>query len=111
MWKRVMSMNFTLTLFRNDVIDVIKMSESTLERAKEAKKLIKEMESSAIKNCAGTHRERRKYLKNVLKEACLIFRDQPGLLGPRALNVFQMLATARDEVLWARVSFSTKVQK
>lgn len=101
MWKRVMSMNFTLTLFRSDVIDIIKLAESTLERAKEAKKLIKEMESSAIKRCAATHRERRRYLVHVLKEACIVFKDQPGLLGPRALNIFQLLSTSRDEVVWS----------
>ena len=34
MWKRVMSFNFTLTLFRNETINVFKLAEETLDRQK-----------------------------------------------------------------------------
>ena len=49
---------------------------------------------------AHIHRERRKYLRTALKELALLFSDQPGLLGPKALFVFMALSYARDEVHW-----------
>lgn len=33
------------------------------------------------------HRERRKFLRTALKELGLILTDQPGLLGPKVLNI------------------------
>lgn len=35
-----------------------------------------------------------------MKELSLILSDQPGLLGPKALLVFIILSSARDEVNW-----------
>jgi len=46
------------------------------------------------------HRERRKYLRNALRELVTVFSDQPGLLGPKILYVLMALSFARDEVLW-----------
>lgn len=35
-----------------------------------------------------------------LRELSLLFTDQPGLLGPKALYLFMGLSMARDEVNW-----------
>lgn len=61
---------------------------------------IKDAYQHAVQKAGHTHRERRKFLRTALKEMGLIFVDQPGLLGPKALLVFMGLAYARDEVLW-----------
>ena len=100
MWKRVLNFNFTLTLFRDETVDVFKLAETTFEKVKVAKRIVKEMETQATSNAAGIHRERRRYLRAVLKEACVLFHDQPGLLGPKALLVFQLISYGRDEVVW-----------
>jgi len=56
---------------------------------------------SHFRNCrTHLHRERRKFLRNALKELIQILSDQPGLLGPKALFVFMGLSFARDEVQW-----------
>ena len=39
-------------------------------------------------------------MRTALKELALLFADQPGLLGPKALFVFMALSFARDEVHW-----------
>lgn len=47
-----------------------------------------------------THREKRQFLRAQLRELSLLFSDQPGLLGPKALYLFEGLSMARDEVHW-----------
>jgi hypothetical protein len=44
MWKRVLTFNFTLTLFRDEVIDVFKVAEIAFEKIKVAKSIVKETE-------------------------------------------------------------------
>jgi len=39
-------------------------------------------------------------LRTAIRELCLIYTDQPGLLGPKALYVFQALSMAQNEVHW-----------
>ncbi len=46
------------------------------------------------------HREKRQFLRFVLREMSLLFTDQPGLLGPKALYLLIGLSMARDEVHW-----------
>lgn len=46
------------------------------------------------------HREKRQFLRAQLRELSLLFTDQPGLLGPKALYLFEGLSMARDEVHW-----------
>ena len=90
MWKRVLSFNFTLTLFREETIDVFKVAEVQFEKVKNVKKIVKEMEqqaSSTKTGAADIHRERRRYLRGVLKEATTLFHDQPGLLGNQILKL------------------------
>ena len=63
MWKRVMSFNFTLTLFRNETINIFKLAEETLDKQKSAKNIIREAEKKAQQNVTIVHRERRNYLR------------------------------------------------
>ncbi len=46
------------------------------------------------------HREKRQFLRSTLKELTLLFTDQPGLLGPKALYLLIGLSMARDEINW-----------
>ncbi len=39
-------------------------------------------------------------MRGALRELSLLFTDQPGLLGPKALYLFIGLSMARDEVHW-----------
>ena len=87
-----MSFNFTLTLFRNETINVFKLAEETLDKQKSAKNIIREAEKKAQQNVTIVHRERRNYLRNVLKEALLILEDEPGLLAPQILLVLEILS-------------------
>ena len=100
MWKRVMSFNFTLTLFRNETINIFKLAEDSLDRLKSAKTIIREVEKKAQQNVPIVHKERRRYLRGVAHEALLILEDEPGLLAPQALLVFELLSYCRDEILW-----------
>ena len=93
MWKRVLSFNFTLTLFREETIDVFKVAEVQFEKVKNVKKIVKEMEQQATSTKTGAadiHRERRRYLRGVLKEATTLFHDQPGLLGNLGPNIIRV---------------------
>lgn len=46
------------------------------------------------------HAHRRQFLRAALRELYFLIKDQPGLLGPKALFVWMGLSFARDEVLW-----------
>ncbi len=46
------------------------------------------------------HREKRQFLRSALRELSLLFADQPGLFGPKALYLLIGLSMARDEVHW-----------
>lgn len=37
------------------------------------------------------HRERRKFLRSALKELATVLSDQPGLLGPKVINLILIL--------------------
>ena len=94
---------WVLTLFRDEVLYHHSFIQSYFETRKDlAKKTsdIKDAYSSAVQHSPLLHRERRKYLRTALKELCLIFADQPGLLGPKALFVFMALSLSKDEVTW-----------
>jgi len=102
MWKRVLTFNFTLTLFRDETVDIFKMAESAFDKVKGAKRICKETEQQTVSNATGIHRERRRYLRAVLKEACTLFHDQPGLLGPKALLVFQDRFKKMKRKIWGK---------
>ena len=76
MWKRVMSFNFTLTLFRNETINIFKLAESSLDKLKSAKTIIREVEKKAQQNVPIVHKERRKYLRSVgVEHFCHNFKN------------------------------------
>lgn len=72
MWKRVLTFNFTLTLFRDETIDIFKLAESAFDKVKVAKRIVRETEQQATLNAAGIHRERRRYLRGVLREGIVV---------------------------------------
>ncbi|CAG9836304.1 unnamed protein product [Diabrotica balteata] len=90
-------------LFRDEVIYTHQYVLSFFDTLKGYGKRISEVkdaQNQAVQKAGYNHRERRKFLRTALKELGLIFMDQPGLLGPKALMVFMGLCYARDEVLW-----------
>ncbi|XP_076252392.1 nck associated protein 1 Hem [Rhynchophorus ferrugineus] len=94
---------WVLPLFRDEVLYIHQYIWSFLDTLKGYGKRISEIKEAyqqAIQKAGYNHRERRKFLRTALKELGLIFMDQPGLLGPKALMVFIGLCYAKDEVLW-----------
>ena len=67
-----------------------------MSKTGKAKTIIRDAEKKAQQNVAIVHRERRNYLRGVLKEALLILEDEPGLIAPQALLVFELLSYSRQ---------------
>ncbi|CAL1535111.1 unnamed protein product [Lymnaea stagnalis] len=103
LWKECLQSGFIITLHRNDNLHihsyVINFFESLRGQNRRVNEL-KEFQTVAFQNSPAFHRERRKFLRLALRDLTLAFSEQPGLLGPKALYVFQALSMARDEVLW-----------
>ncbi|KAL1505704.1 hypothetical protein ABEB36_005209 [Hypothenemus hampei] len=94
---------WVLPLFRDEVLYIHQYIWSYLDTLKGYGKRISDIKDAyqqAVQKAGYNHRERRKFLRTALKELGLIFVDQPGLLGPKALMVFIGLCYSRDEVLW-----------
>ncbi|KAH9518845.1 Nck-associated protein 1 [Bulinus truncatus] len=101
-WKLALQSNLSFTLFRTDIFqitDIISYFESLKGQSKRVTE-VKEFQNYSIQNAPNFHKERRKFLRNSLRDLSLAFSEQPGLLGPKVLYVFQALSFARDEVLW-----------
>ena len=62
--------------------------------------IVKETQPLSFQNSRFLHREKRQFLRSSLRELSLLFTDQPGLLGPKALYLLTALSMARDEVHW-----------
>lgn len=95
--------SWVIPLFRDEVVHIHHYITSFFDTIKGYSKRITEVKecfTHAVQKAGYCHRERRKFLRTALKELGLIFMDQPGLLGPKALMVFIGLCYARDEVLW-----------
>nr|CAH7728492.1 unnamed protein product [Callosobruchus chinensis] len=95
--------SWVIPLFRDEVVHTHQYIWSFFDTLKGYGKRISEVKEAythAVQKAGYNHRERRKFLRTALKELGLIFMDQPGLLGPKALMVFMGLCYARDEVLW-----------
>ncbi|CAG0879245.1 unnamed protein product [Cyprideis torosa] len=103
LWSSALRTGWTITLFRDEIwhyhADIIAFFDSMKGYHKRSAE-VKELFNASIQNSPRIHRERRKFLRTALKELGLIFTDQPGLLGPKALHVFMGLCYARDEVHW-----------
>ncbi|XKL65966.1 hypothetical protein PGB90_009386 [Kerria lacca] len=115
LWLAALESNWVIPLFRDEVLYVHAYVQSFFESIKGYGKRVSEIKdcySHAVQKASYKHRERRKYLKSTLKELGLIFTDQPGLLGPKALWIFIGLCYARDEVQWLlRHSTNPPLQK
>uniref|UniRef100_A0A4W4HQL6 Nck-associated protein 1-like n=1 Tax=Electrophorus electricus TaxID=8005 RepID=A0A4W4HQL6_ELEEL len=103
LWKMALRSGLYVTLIRDEVINIHKLSEEHLDGLKGySKRLadIKECKEHTIVNCGATHREKRHFLRHALKELIKVLEDEPALLGPKVLFVFMALSFSRDEVLW-----------
>ncbi|XP_036415793.1 nck-associated protein 1-like isoform X2 [Colossoma macropomum] len=103
LWKMGLRSGLYVTLTRDEVINVHKLSEEHFDGMKGYSKRvadIKECKEHTIINCGGVHREKRHFLRSALKELTKVLEDEPALLGPKALYVFMALSFSRDEVLW-----------
>uniref|UniRef100_A0AAR2IKF1 NCK associated protein 1 like n=1 Tax=Pygocentrus nattereri TaxID=42514 RepID=A0AAR2IKF1_PYGNA len=103
LWKMALRSGLYITLTRDEVLNIHKLSEEHFDGMKGYNKRIadiKECKEHTIINCGGVHREKRLFLRNALKELTKVLEDEPALLGPKALFVFMALSFSRDEVLW-----------
>ncbi|XP_030633135.1 nck-associated protein 1-like [Chanos chanos] len=103
LWKMGLRSGLYITLVRDEILQIHKVSEDHFDNMKGYSKRIadiKECKEHIIANCGAMHRERRIFLRHALKELTKVLEDEPGLLGPKALFVFMALSFSRDEVLW-----------
>uniref|UniRef100_A0A7N9B0A5 NCK associated protein 1 like n=1 Tax=Mastacembelus armatus TaxID=205130 RepID=A0A7N9B0A5_9TELE len=103
LWKMALRSGLYLTLTRDEVLNIHKVSEDLFDNIKGYSKRvadIKECRDHVLLNCGAMHRERRQFLRVAMKELFNVLEDEPGLLGPKALFVFMALSFSRDEVLW-----------
>uniref|UniRef100_I3JCF1 NCK associated protein 1 like n=1 Tax=Oreochromis niloticus TaxID=8128 RepID=I3JCF1_ORENI len=105
LWKMGLRSGIYLTLTRDEVLNIHKVSEDLFDNIKGYSKRIADIKECLT--CAyfsldsgAMHRERRHFLRGALKELCKVLEDEPGLLGPKALFVFMALSFSRDEILW-----------
>ncbi|XP_059172077.1 membrane-associated protein Hem-like [Physella acuta] len=103
LWKQALQGSYIITLCRNEVLHthsyIISFFETLRGQHKRVAEL-KEFQVQALQNSPALHRERRKFLRSTLRDLTLVFTEEPGLLGPKAMYIFQGLSLARDEVLW-----------
>ncbi|XP_033752892.1 membrane-associated protein Hem-like isoform X5 [Pecten maximus] len=116
LWKTALQSGYIVQLVRDEVLHIHSYIISFFESLKGqhlSKRIteIKELHHQALQTAPGVHRERRKFLRSALKELALIYTDQPGLLGPKALYVFQGLSIARDEIHWLLRHFDNPPSK
>ncbi|XP_075218279.1 nck associated protein 1 Hem [Lycorma delicatula] len=103
LWLSALESSWVIALFRDEVIYIHAYIQNLFDGIKGYGKRVSEVKdcyNQAIQKATYRHRERRKFLRTALKELGLIFTDQPGLLGPKALLIFVGLCFARDEVYW-----------
>jgi len=103
LWKPLLQSNFCLTLFRDEVIMVHKSAEELFGSVKGYNKKVHEIKEArdwAVQNAPKLHQEKRDYLRMAMKDFILLLSDQPGLLGPKILEVLKALSFARDEIYW-----------
>ncbi|KAG1934383.1 nck-associated protein 1-like [Pimephales promelas] len=103
LWKLALRSGLYVTVVRDEVLHIHKLSEELFDSLKGYNKRIpdiKECKEYVIANCGAVRREKRGFLRNALKELIKVLEDEPALLGPKALYVFMALSFSRDEVLW-----------
>ncbi|OQV13186.1 Membrane-associated protein Hem [Hypsibius exemplaris] len=103
LWSQALHTCWIMTLFRDEVIAVQHYLQTYFESIKGLNKRVTELRDSYIyaqQNSVIIHKDRRLFLRIALKELNLLFADQPGLLGPKALLALMALSMARDEISW-----------
>ncbi|XP_052798204.1 membrane-associated protein Hem-like isoform X3 [Mya arenaria] len=107
LWKMALQSGYIVQLCRDEVLHIhsyiIHFFESLNVKGANLNKRVnevKELQHQALQTATGIHKERRKFLRVALRELSLIYTDQPGLLGPKALYVLQALSMAQTEVHW-----------
>ncbi|XP_052017113.1 nck-associated protein 1-like isoform X3 [Apodemus sylvaticus] len=103
LWKLCLEGSLYITLIREDVLQVHKVTEDLFSSLKGYSKRvtdIKESKEHAITNSGQFHCQRRQFLRTAVKELETVLNDEPGLLGPKALFAFMALSLIRDEVTW-----------
>ncbi|XP_065198542.1 nck-associated protein 1-like isoform X2 [Sycon ciliatum] len=100
--RMILTDQYCLTLFRDEVLPIGPALEGAVKAAKVPKleKAFAESLTAAITTSPATHKGRRDFLRGTLKEWYHLISDKPGLLGPKAPLVLQMLSMTKDEVLW-----------
>ncbi|XP_023066647.1 nck-associated protein 1-like isoform X2 [Piliocolobus tephrosceles] len=103
LWKLCLQGSLYITLIREDVLQVHKVTEDLFSNLKGYGKRvadIKESKEHVIANSGQFHCQRRQFLRMAVKELETVLADEPGLLGPKALFAFMALSFIRDEVTW-----------
>ncbi|KAL5007330.1 hypothetical protein ScPMuIL_016136 [Solemya velum] len=107
LWKIALQSGYIVQLCRDEVLHIHSYIITYFENLSKSHNIqhkriteVKELQVQALQTASAKHRERRKFLRTALRELSLIYTDQPGLLGPKAVYVFQALSIARDEVHW-----------
>ncbi|KAB0397271.1 hypothetical protein E2I00_005324 [Balaenoptera physalus] len=108
LWKLCLQGSLYITLIREDVLQVHKVTEDLFSGFKGYGKRVadvKESKEHAIANSGQFHSQRRQFLRMAVKELETVLTDEPGLLGPKArernaLFAFMALSFIRDEVTW-----------
>uniref|UniRef100_A0A4X1WBI6 NCK associated protein 1 like n=1 Tax=Sus scrofa TaxID=9823 RepID=A0A4X1WBI6_PIG len=103
LWKLCLQGSLYITLIREDVLQVHKVTEDLFSSLKGYGKRvadIKESKEHVIANSGQFHSQRRQFLRMAVKELETVLADEPGLLGPKALFAFMALSFIRDEVTW-----------
>ncbi|KAJ8298681.1 hypothetical protein KUTeg_022741 [Tegillarca granosa] len=116
LWKTSLQSGYIVQLCRDEVLHIhsyiVQFFES-LKGHNMSKRIqeVKDLQHQALQNAPAIHRERRKFLRSALKELALVYTDQPGLLGPKALYVFEALSMGRDELHWLLRHFDNPPSK
>lgn len=110
LWKIALQSGYIVQLCRDEVLHIHSYIISFFESIKGQnlnKRIseVKDLQHQALQAAPGIHRERRKFLRTALRELSLIYTDQPGLLGPKALYVLQALSMAQYEAHWVMRHF------
>lgn len=103
MWAAALQNSLCTTIFRDEVLHIHSFVQQYFESIKGYNRRVtdlKEFFQAASQQALFKHRERRKFLRTALRELTLLFKDEPGLLGPKVLFVWMALSFARDEVDW-----------
>ncbi|KAM4044645.1 nck-associated protein 1-like [Anomaloglossus baeobatrachus] len=103
LWKSALQGSQCITLIRDDVLLIHRVTEEFFGSLKGYGKRIadvKECKEHFMTHSGQFHRARRLFLRVTVKELQTILADEPGLLGPKALFAFMALSLCRDEINW-----------